>query len=397
MKRSLVLGVATGACLTLALSGCSSSKPAASSVASSVSSAAASVAAPAGSTSAMTSSAMSSSAMSSSAMSSSAMSSSAMSSSAMSSAPMSSAMSSASMSGGGGAPNKAKKDYKISFIQGVAGDNFYITMQCGIQDEAKKLGVTVNTQGPAKFDATLQKPILDSVVQTKPDAILIAPTDVKAMQAPLAAAAQAGIKLVMVDTTVNDPSIAASQVASDNTGGGAAAFTAIKQLAPKGGKVLVISVKPGISTTDARVNGFNAAVKADPSFTNLGVQFDNDDPSTAAQLVTAALQKNPDVVGIFATNLFSAEGSATGVKQAGKAGSVKIIGFDAGPAQIKDLKDGTVQALVAQQPGTIGVDGLDQAVAALDGTTVNPKIQTGFSIITQANVATTTAAYKAAC
>ena len=84
------------------------------------------------------------------------------------------------------APAKAKKNYKISFIQGVAGDKFYITMHCGIQAEAKKLGVTVNTQGPQKFDPTLQKPILDSVVASKPDAILIAPTDVKAMQQPLA-------------------------------------------------------------------------------------------------------------------------------------------------------------------------------------------------------------------
>ena len=76
------------------------------------------------------------------------------------------------------------------------------------------------------------------------------------------------------------------------------------------------------------------------------------------------------------------------------AGNLQIF---AGPAQIKDLKAGTVQALVAQQPGTIGIKGLDQAVAALDKGTVIPKIQTGFSIITKANVDTTTAAYKAAC
>ena len=384
MKRSLVLGVAATAALSLALAGCSSSKPASAS-----SSPSASAAAPAAAPSSAAGSAAGSAAAPASAPASSAAG------SAAGSAPASAPASAAGSAAAG--PAKASKDYKISFIQGVAGDNFYITMQCGIQEEAKKLGVTVNTQGPAKFDATLQKPILDSVVQTKPDAILIAPTDVKAMQAPLNAAAQAGIKLVMVDTTVNDPSIAVSQVASDNNGGGAAAFTAIKELAPKGGKVLVISVKPGISTTDARVAGFNAAVKADPAYTNLGVQYDNDDPVQAAQLVTAALQKNPDIVGIFATNLFSAEGSATGVKQAGKTGAVKIVGFDAGPAQIKDLKAGTVQALVAQQPGTIGIKGLDQAVAALDKGTVNPKIQTGFSIITQANVDTTTAAYKAAC
>jgi ribose transport system substrate-binding protein len=382
MKRSLVLGVAATAALSLALAGCSSSKPAATSSAPSASAAAsAPAAAPssaAGSAAAPASSAAGSAAGSAA-------------SSAASSAPASAAGSAAA------GPAKASKNYKIAFIQGVTGDNFYITMQCGIQAEAKRLGVTVTTQGPAKFDATLQKPILDSVVQTKPDAILIAPNDVKAMQAPLAAAAQAGIKLVMVDTTVNDPSIAVSQVSSDNNGGGAAAFAAIKQLAPKGGKVLVISVDPGISTTDARVKGFEDAAKADSAFSYLGVQYSHNDPATAAQLVTAALQKDPDIVGIFATNLFSAEGSATGVKQAGKTGSVKIVGFDAGPPQIKDLKAGTVQALIAQQPGTIGIRGLDQAVAALDKGTVIPKIQTGSSIITKANVDTTTAAYKAAC
>ena len=202
----------------------------------------------------------------------------------------------------------------IAFIQGVAGDQFYITMQCGIQAEAKKLGATVKTQGPEKFDPTLQKPIVDSVVASKPDAILVAPTDVSAMQAPLQAASKAGIKVVLVDTTVNDPSFAVSQISSDNIGGGKAAFDGIKQLAPNGGKVLVISVDPGISTTDARVKGFENAVKTDPKFSYLGVQYSHNDPATAAKLVTAALQKDPDIVGVFATNLFSAEGTATGVR-----------------------------------------------------------------------------------
>ena len=117
---------------------------------------------------------------------------------------------------------------------------------------------------------------------TKPDAILIAPTDVKAMQAPLAAAAKSGIKIVLVDTTMEDPSYAVSQVSSDNVGGGAAAFAAIQKLAPNGGKVLVISIDPGVSTVDARVKGFEDAVKADSKYTYLGVQYSHNDPATAA-------------------------------------------------------------------------------------------------------------------
>ena len=176
-----------------------------------------------------------------------------------------------------------------------------------------------------------------------------------------------GIKIVLVDTTLKDPSIAASAIASDNEGGGKAAFEAIKQLNPKGGKVMVMSTDPGVSTVDARVKGFEEAVKADPKFTYVGVQYSHNDPATAAQLISAALQKDPDMVGIFAANLFAAEGSATGLRQAGKQGSVDIVGFDAGPNQVKALKEGTVQALVAQQPEIIGQYGVDAAVSTLDG------------------------------
>ena len=62
--------------------------------------------------------------------------------------------------------NAAGED--IVFIQGVKGDGFYITMDCGIQAAAKKAGAKVTTVGPAKFDATLQKPILDSIVAKGP-------------------------------------------------------------------------------------------------------------------------------------------------------------------------------------------------------------------------------------
>jgi ribose transport system substrate-binding protein len=281
----------------------------------------------------------------------------------------------------------------------VAGDEFYITMQCGMEAEAAKVGVSVKSQGPQKFDPTLQKPILDSVVAARPDAIMIATTDVKAMQTPLNAAAQTGSKIVLVDTTVQDPSIAVSAIASDNEGGGKAAFEAIKQLNPNGGKVMVMSVDPGISTTDARVKGFEEAAKADPSFKYLGVQYSHDDPATAANIMGSALQKDPDIVGVFGTNLYSAEGTATGVRQAGKQAQVKIVGFDAGPNQVKDLKQGTVQALVAQEPGVIGQYGVDAAVTALEGGQVTPKVQTGFTIITKDNVdgEAADAVYKSTC
>jgi ribose transport system substrate-binding protein len=303
-------------------------------------------------------------------------------------------------SGSSSGDGAKKGNYKLTFVQGVAGDAFYISMQCGIQAEAAKQGATVTTQGAQKFDPTLQTPVLQSVIASKPDAILIAPTDVSAMQQPIAQAKQQGIKIVLVDTTLTDPSVAVSAISSDNAGGGKAAFDAIKQLAPNGGKVLGVGVQPGISTTDARDKGFGDAAKADSKFTYLGVQYSQNDPAKAASIVSAALQKDPDIVGIFASNLFSAEGAATGIRQAGKQDKVKVVGFDAGPDQIKALQDGTVQALIAQQPATIGTDGVQQAIKALKGEQTTTSIKTGFTIITNDNLSSAegqAAAYTASC
>jgi ribose transport system substrate-binding protein len=290
---------------------------------------------------------------------------------------------------------------KITFIQGVAGDAFYITMNCGVQEAAAKAGATVTVQGGAKWDATIQKPVLDSVIASKPQAILIAPNDMTAMQKPIEAAIAAGIKVVLVDTTIGDASAAVSEIASDNYGGGKAAFDAVKQLAPKGGKVLVVSTSPGVSSVDARVNGFADAANKEKKYNYIGVQYSNNEPAVAQRIITAALAKNKDIVAVFATNLFSAQGVAAGIKQAGKAGKVQVVGFDAGSDQVKALKAGTVQALIAQQPATIGSEGVDAAVAAIAGKAPkSKKIQTGFTILTKKNIDTDAgkkAQYRDAC
>src|SRR3954447_23315625 len=298
--------------------------------------------------------------------------------------------SSSSSSGGG-------KHYKMTLIAGVKGDEFYLTMNCGAQAEAKAKGVSLDFQGPNEFDASQQTPIVNAVAAKKPDAVLVAPTDTKAMFAPIKQLADSGSKVVFVDTTLDDPSMGVSQIASDNLKGGEVAAQALAKLIGGKGKVMVVNVKPGISTTDARGQGFEQGAKA-AGLDYIGQQYDDDDPAKAASIVSATLSKNPDLKGIFAANLFSAEGAATALKQAGKLGKVKIVGFDAGPKQVQDLKAGLVQALIAQQPAQIGKDGVDQALAALNGKPTTKEIGTGFSVITKDNLdANQAALYKSTC
>lgn len=274
----------------------------------------------------------------------------------------------------------------LTFIQGVIGDEFYISMECGVQEEAARLGANVDVQGPDAFDATLQNPIIDAVVASGPDAILVAPNDVEASAGPLERAQEAGIEVVLVDTVVNDESIGASRIASDNFQGGVIAADALAELIGETGSVMVINVNPGISTTDQRQAGFEERIATYPDIEYTGTEFSNNEPARAAEIVTAALAANPDLNGVFATNLFSAQGTATGIAQANAQGVVQVVGFDAGPAQVEQLQAGDVQALVVQKPYDIGVQGVDQAVAAVLGEDVTPEISTDFVVATADNL-----------
>ena len=280
--------------------------------------------------------------------------------------------------GGGG---EGAEGANITLVQGVKGDEFYITMGCGAEEAARKAGVNLEITGPDKFAADAQIPVLNGVAAQSPDAILIAPTDTKALFAPIQQAAETGAKIILVDTTLENPEVAESQIASNNPEGGRLAGEELIKLIGGEGKVMVENVNPGISTTDQRQQGFEEAIEGEPDVEYLGTQFHDDEPARAASQVKAQLAKDPDLKGIFATNIFGSEGAANGLREAGKLGDVKHVGFDAGPAQVEQLEEGLVQALIAQKPADIGRQGVEQAVNAIEGRPVKEKITTGYVTI----------------
>ena len=281
----------------------------------------------------------------------------------------------------------AGKSYNVELVVGTKSDDFYVTMECGAMAEAKTLGVNLTVTGPADFSAPEQAPILNAVAASKPDALIVAPTDTKALNPELTRIENEGVKVVFVDTTTTDPSVAVSHITSDNTGGGKLAADSLAAQIGGKGTVAVINVNPGISTTDARIAGFTAEMKAKyPNITVLGTQYDNDSSATAASQVEADITAHPNLSGVFATNVLSAQGAATGIQHAGAAGKVKVATFDAEPQQITALKSNTIQLAIAQSPYLEGQDGVEQAVNALSGKPVSANIGTPLVAITQQNV-----------
>lgn len=273
------------------------------------------------------------------------------------------------------------------FIAGVRGDPYYVSLACGVRDAAKARGLGYEEQSPSSFDPSVQIPIVNSVIAKRPKAIIIAATDGKALIAPLRQAVDAGIKVILVDTTLEDTSFVSSAIASDDLAAGGVAGKQLAALIGEKGSVVTINTIPGVSTSDARVKGFTDAIKTYPGITDLGVQFSNNDAAKAAAIVTSSLAAHPDLAGIFVTNTIQGTGAATGLRGSGKApGAVKVIGFDAGPSGIEALKDGTIQGQVVLKPLDEGTIAANAAADAIVGKTVEKEVGTGSLVATKENL-----------
>ena len=283
---------------------------------------------------------------------------------------------------------------KFGFLAGVQ-DPFYFTMQRGAEQAAADLGIELVTQIPEKWNTTVQTPMLDAMVARGDLSFLfLAPTDKEAMVAPMQKAVDAGLPLLTVDTFVGDGDYVSgpvtfpvSLISSNNVEGGRIACKALAEAIGGQGKVYIQNTVKGVSTTDQREEGCKEALKDYPNVTLVGVDFNDDDPSKAQAQVEAKLQAEPDLAGIFGTNVFSAQGAGQVVANKGLSGKVKVVAFDATEQAIEMLKGGTVDLVIAQKPYDMGYMAVAMGKAYLDGVTSVPKfIPTGYAIITRDNV-----------
>lgn len=282
----------------------------------------------------------------------------------------------------------------IAFVPGVNPDPFYVTMSAGVMQAAVDLGVEVIQQDPDEFNPTVQTPIIEALVaRGDVDFLITAPTDSQQMIPVLQSVNDAGIPLLTVDTFIGDGNYADGEVTfpityigSDNTQGGEIACNTLADLLGEGAKIYIQNVRPGISTTDQREQGCEDAAAA-RGLEVVAVDYNENDVNTAQQQTQAILEANPDVVGVFGANTFSAQGAGAAVQNAGLGGAVEVVAFDASAFAIELLRDGTVTQVIAQKPGDMGYFAVLVAVADARGVVSVPaRWQTGYAVINAENV-----------
>ena len=261
----------------------------------------------------------------------------------------------------------------------------------GARKAGQDLGVKVPELGAqSEADVNGQIAILENAVSTKPAAIVISPTQRAALGKPIDEAAKS-VKIVGIDSAADSKAFT-SFLTTDNVQGGriaadglAAAITA--KYGKAEGDVALITHLPGVGSLDERAKGFKEQLAAKyPGIKLVADKVSDGTANGGLNITTDLLTAFPNLRGIFASNLIQAQGAIQAIAESKAQDKVKLVGFDSDDKLVKAVKDGVMAATVVQDPFRMGYDGIKTALAASKGEKVQPFVDTGANLITQANM-----------
>lgn len=259
--------------------------------------------------------------------------------------------------GCGGAP-KSRGIIGVSVL--TLTNPFFKVIGDTIKADGEKEGYTVEVVS-GEFDVAKQQSQVKDFIVKKVSAIVLCPCDSRAIGAVIQEANKAGIPVFTADIACLAPEAkVVTHVATDNySGGKQAGIAAIEAMGEAGGKIVVLDFKQAESCL-LRVKGFKEVIDEHNAKTKggkivIGAELPGDGQKDKSQRATEdALQAHADLVAIFAINDPSALGARAALERAGKADSVKIIGFDGQPDGKRAIKEGKIYADPVQYPDRIG-------------------------------------------
>lgn len=269
---------------------------------------------------------------------------------------------------------------------------FWKSVEAGAKKAGQELGVEVIWKGPLKEDDKDQQiKVVEDFVTKKVSGIVLAPLDSTALRAPVTEAQSAGIPVVIFDSALADVETV-SFVATDNKAAGAMGGKKLGELLGGKGKVALLRYMEGSASTMEREAGFLESIKAFP-----GIEIVSDNQYggatvESAQSVAEGLinrfktESSFGVDGVFCPNESTAFGMLRALQEAGLAGKVKFVGFDASQPLVDGVKAGQIDGLVVQNPTKMGYLAVQTIVRKLKGEAVESRIDTGAALVEKSNL-----------
>jgi len=261
---------------------------------------------------------------------------------------------------------------------------FFVTLKEGAERAAAQYGVKLIVVD-AQDDPAKEAANIEDLIQKKVSALLINPTDTKAVVPSIQKANQAGIPVFTVDRAAEGGEIV-SHIASDNVAGGRMAAEFLCKALNGKGKVVELEGIPGTSAARDRGKGFNDYLKEQCQGLEVVARQPADfNRAKGLQVFENILQAQPQIDGVFAHNDEMVLGAIQAAEAAGRTGII-FVGFDAIDDAVKAVKEGKLAATVAQQPAEMGRLAVEMAVKYLRGEKVEKFIPVPLSLVTKDSV-----------
>ena len=284
------------------------------------------------------------------------------------------------------------QDVTIPIIVKDTTSFYWQIVLAGARQAGKDLGVNVPELGAqSESDINGQISILENAVAGGPAAVVISPTEFKALGKPVDEAAKS-VPVIGIDSAADSKAFT-SFLTTDNVQGGRIAAdglaAAIKAATGKDeGEIAIITSLPGVGSLDQRHEGFMEQIKAKyPGLTVVADKYADGQATTGLNMMTDLITANPNLVGVFASNLIMAQGVGQAIAENKLGDKIKVIGFDSDEKTVGFLKEGVLAGLVVQDPYRMGYDGVKTALAVSKGEKVETFVDTGANLVTQANMA----------
>lgn len=278
---------------------------------------------------------------------------------------------------------------RIIYVSKIIGtdSDFWNSLVRGAQMAAKEYDIDLSIVAPTREDdIDRQNQLIDEAIAKKPAAILLTPTDKTLSLDAAKRIKEAGIKLVLIDSSV-DENVQDSIVATDNYEAGAKLGELVKEHIKEDSQIAIVSYIKGASTAIERENGFRKSLEDDEKKI-VDVVFSNSNYIHGYNETKKMLERHPDIDIIVGLNEYSAVGAARYIKDMGMNDSIKIVGFDSSNEAIKLLEEGIFEGVVVQKSFNMGYLGVENAVKILRGEVVASVTDSGSTTVKKEDIYT---------
>ena len=242
---------------------------------------------------------------------------------------------------------------------------FFVHMIDEGKDEANKLGNIELIIGDGQRSSPKETADVEAAITKGVDGIVISPNDADALAPGLQEAVDAKVPVVTIDRRVNKVPGILGHVGADNVKGGEAQAELIEKLFPNGCTVMNLQGQSGSSPAIDRNKGLHDVLdKAKDKYKIVfedTAGFDRAKGLSMTESALASMKTPPDV--IVCANDDMALGALEALKGRNLTGKVKLIGFDALPEALGQIKAGNMTATIEQMPGGQVKGALDTLVS----------------------------------